>query len=1017
MNANVVDYLTQIENLTNTNLQILKTLNDSFFTKKNHLFTEVNDTTYVIPSFLSLENKINMLQENFENLVKSPETGEAYFNFNGNTRSIEVRKYNHTPDPIKLNNVSKFGIDSNDIFKDFMTPVPYINLELPTLPNDIVTVNVKKVIPKNESLLTVFRNSLNGEASVSRPYSDIYKSLVNFTEDVDYVEYDTLYTLPIRKNIGTGTYVIESVIEDKIDENLNEIITLKLRSDLSPGSGFTSTLTYKMFDETIEKPLQVGDELINYDGTGKVEIIDVRTSTNTIVVRVVNGEYMNFVGTDSYTNLSYADIHDFSKLRFHHAVDYSADKYIKVPLEEDQHIFVAVSAVNNRMNIQGSWGTGLIINTHALTNSANDSFKDYYDSKVKNIGDVLYEMTSMMTDPITKLSESEFNNLIQYTPSLSNNCVSVLHINKHLNNSESIKNIRLAYDQKKNAELELTEVQTRISNINKQLAEISFEDTIGTREAYIVQLEKLNKRKGEIITSINNSINTISIAANSADVPIENAKYRIRGFYVPTIDNVIGIQVQYRYKNSSMEVGNAVSINGENGETYIYSDWNNLNTFNKNRIAKYENGKHVYDYEANNENENEPSYNQIDIPISQGETVDIRLRLVYSFGQPFINMTSRWSNTINVQFPTEYAKDVQILTIIEENNNDIETNRFKNILIDAGIDSHTSDKIIDNNNIYFHKPENISSGFYTPERRIIPLKDKILSMSNDIAELKSNVLGAEGNYKVSIVHGNDSAQLHSDRDNFISLAAYNDIAITKEGEVFSGVNGLYNISDGVISTTLNISIKNTGSTVLKLYSLFPGNRDVKLNSTSSSFVKKSNYCNGLNEGVWFKCQQGSENVKLQTQNQFITFRINDPWTGTKYYDINSGVSQNNLQNSKMIDNITNLSVVGMILYPSVNSEFGLCINSDNTRSYLAINPGEEILIPINCSYIVSKPNSYIQKTLSFDLRTSLYSDPINYTFTVTGKNSISINDKILLKDVNKYSGSLNDTMKYTTTVE
>ena len=86
--ANVVDYLNSIQKLTDTNLQILKALNDSFYTKQNHLYAEVNDTTYVIPSFLSLEHKIDALQENFENLVKSPENSEANFNFDGNTRAI-----------------------------------------------------------------------------------------------------------------------------------------------------------------------------------------------------------------------------------------------------------------------------------------------------------------------------------------------------------------------------------------------------------------------------------------------------------------------------------------------------------------------------------------------------------------------------------------------------------------------------------------------------------------------------------------------------------------------------------------------------------------------------------------------------------------------------------------------------------------------------------------------------------------------------------------------------------------
>ena len=128
INTNIADYLRQIETLTNTNLQILKTLNDAFYTRKNHLFAEVDNTTYVIPSFISLENKINMLQENFENLVKAPETCEAYFNFDGNTRAIEVRKYSHVPDAITLPTVSSFKIENNDIFKDFMTPVPYIKI-------------------------------------------------------------------------------------------------------------------------------------------------------------------------------------------------------------------------------------------------------------------------------------------------------------------------------------------------------------------------------------------------------------------------------------------------------------------------------------------------------------------------------------------------------------------------------------------------------------------------------------------------------------------------------------------------------------------------------------------------------------------------------------------------------------------------------------------------------------------------------------------------------------------------
>ena len=68
-----------------------------------------------------------------------------------------------------------------------------------------------------------------------------------------------------------------------------------------------------------------------------------------------------------------------------------------------------------------------------------------------------------------------------------------------------------------------------------------------------------------------------------------------------------------------------------------------------------------FEMEANNDNINEPSFNQIDIPISQGETVDIRLKLVYDFGYPFVHTSSTWSKIVNIKFPEEYLKDVQIL--------------------------------------------------------------------------------------------------------------------------------------------------------------------------------------------------------------------------------------------------------------------------------------------------------------------------------------------------------------------
>ena len=1042
INTNVADYLTQIETLTNTNLQILKSLNDAFFTKKNHLFTKIDEVSYVIPSFLSLENKINMLQENFDNLVHAPETGEAYFNFDGNTRAIEVRKYTHVPDAVKLSNghntITTFNVESNDIFKDFLTPVPYINFDLPELPNDIVEVNVKKIIARSAAIKNLFKNKLtydrketdaSGNETIVKDhytssnfdYSIIKKELYNYVEDVDYIEYDTMYKMPIRKNIGTATYVIEKVVDDIITEDLEEFVTLKLRNDINDAT-ITNKLTYKIFDEMLEKQLQVGDELINYDGSGKVVITEVKPIINTITVKIVNGEHLNFLGTDSYDTNSDKDIHDFSKLRFYAAVDFDADKYVKVPLEEDQYVFIAVAAVNTRMNLQSSWGTGLLIDTYKLQHSdtkLDTKFDTYYKNNVKNIGDVLFEMTSMITSPVTALSETEFNNITTIKPVIDTKNLSVLQINNHLNNSTTIKNIRDAYNQKKTGELELENIQTQINAINTQLATISFDDTTGTRNLYLSQLNQLNTRKNEVIMGINTAIDTISLNVNASEIPIENAKHRIRGFYIPENDgklegisnHVIGIQVQYRYKNASSELGNISSI----GTHYIYSDWNILNTFNKSKIATVEDGFYKYSYESDNASENSPSYNQIDIPISQGETVDIRLKVVYDFGQPYITTTSDWSDIVNIKFPDELAKDVPILTIIEENNNDIETNRFNDILETSGTSSHVNDSIVDQNITYYHKPENIASGFYTNERRVIPLKDKLLSLSNDIAAIKSEVFDTSTNCRVSISVGDDETLLYSDKDNTIILKDYGTISEdTKSDGVYEyGKDG--NV-DGVVSVMLNISIANDGESALKLYSIFPGPRDTIL-STSEKYKNDDRINNYITEtgGVYFDYKnRGSKPLLMQGLNQFIMFRTKDAWTGEVYYtDSNSSLHKDNAEyiTGDMVD-------ADMRVYPYLDTMYGLCMDNDNVKTYITINPGEEIVVPILCKYKLKNTDpKQLSRTMSFDLRTSLYSDLINYSFDVVCKKTNTVQDKLSIINKKRLWDRIANRIKYNLTVK
>ena len=67
---NINDCLEQLIALTKENMNILTALNESFYAKKDHVSVQVEGVQFAIPSFLSLESKIDTLQQNLENVLR-----------------------------------------------------------------------------------------------------------------------------------------------------------------------------------------------------------------------------------------------------------------------------------------------------------------------------------------------------------------------------------------------------------------------------------------------------------------------------------------------------------------------------------------------------------------------------------------------------------------------------------------------------------------------------------------------------------------------------------------------------------------------------------------------------------------------------------------------------------------------------------------------------------------------------------------------------------------------------------
>lgn len=1029
--AIISDYLYRIQDLTNKNLQILSAINESFSTKKDHLSVSIGGQQYVIPSFICLENKINSLQADFEELVSMPKTGTATITVDGTTQKIQMMGYSNTPDEQHITPVTTFLAEKTDVLKDFMSPAPYVHLNLSEVADNTKTVIVKKVAVKNPDAVEAIRQVAEADGRVS--WGAVYRVLDYWEEDKDYTEYDTFRRMPAKTNNPLGHYTVKRICSQTLDEDFEEHYTLELNEDL----------TYTVENESIEQQLQVGDWLVGNGDRVKFQVEAVQPANRIVQAKVMDG--------------AYAEIHDNTgepekyTLRFYRQADYSPFKYINVPLEEDKYICIFAAAVNDDLNIQAPWGDGLFIDTDTLTIDIDGQiygFREYYDTYVNNLGDSLFGICSMVNNTVNNYTKDEFDAITSYKPVIPVDHYTVTQINKHLDDADSVENIRRLYNQKATYKSELDTVQDSITAVTKMLSELSFDDTTNSREKYTGQLSELNAKKTELTNSIAAVSQEIAESANNTELPVENAKYHIRGYADSSVEGmpkIIKLDVEYRYKNKNKFQGSAMTITDE----FIYSDWNRQTTFVDMRHPSTDGFTFSFNWEEDSSNKNVPSWNQIDIPISQGEVVDFKVRYTFDLGWPFVTTVSQWSDIVQVEFPTEFLANVDILDIIEENNNDVKSYQFDSKLRADGIYDHVGDKIQDQDITYFHKANSITSGFYTDERRVIPLSDKLHSMHDDILDLKSEVYGvSDEDLVVTVTDSTQTVVLRPFVENVIEVVDFS--SNPNKSPIFD-IDGLGQTQYAIDSfkaayEQLSINIYNGGEYNAKLFTMFPGPYKSILTDKAPSKFDPKDYTactydqnGGLDyvNGIWMQLDKIDSSSRLAAQsacvdncplishraeldyanpqhfNQFIYFRMNNIFNALPYYGTEQGLLQTDgdaliestfkavptawkpggLTASDVQPTGSSPTVFGTLYpYPGVLSN--ICIDSDDT--YKVIKPGESVSVPLGFWYWFagSTTDAGIVKEIAFDFRTSLYRDPVTYRLTVKTGNTSKVYSKV-----------------------
>lgn len=1022
MANNITEVLHQIQETTKANLQLLKAINESFYTQREHVSTIINGEKYTLPSFIYLESKLNVLEENFKNLVNAPQTGEAAFVFDGNTQSIAMQRYTTTPKSLKLKDVETFDIKENALFKDLVTPNIYVRLNVEEIPNDITHVVVKKVTIKRSNLQTIVKNAfISGKKSYLNLHNILNGS--NYVSGEDYVEYDTEVRLPSITEERYGEYHVVSVVSQDIDTDFIQHYTVII--DRDPVFHYTLGT-----DSGLQDYIKVGDTLLCNDGTVKLRVDEIVASERLLRLTVLNNAYANITPYIDNTQDDTGVLTYFTDIT-------NNNKYVDVTLEEDDYVAIFIAPLN-KMNVRASFGDGILINANEIryTDSRGTvwTYREYYDSFVNNVGDTLANLTKVFNNNIFQLSYSEVTDLLTTKPTLDVNMLDVFELNAHLKNNTKVEEISKYHKDKSEIKSQITSLQKEIDNLRNQIKTGQFTGEISGRKSAETQLNALEAQMGAKNAELVDTVNAISTLANEGNISLTNAKYRIRGFYdVSEIESntnhkVIRVIVQYQYASTDGNSSGAQSITTKNGNiNYLISDWTTMespvlykqtqDTANKEVFKNYSRDEIVVEYPPSTQNENVPSFNQIDIPINQGESVNIRVRVQFEDGYPFFETLSDWSNVETIQFPDKFASSIPVMTMIEENINDADKYRFIGVLNEYNITEHVRDEVVtEEGATFFHKCEHVTSGFYTAERRDIPLSDKLRDMDILLNTLENEIYGLQSDeLKVTL----------SDQANTIELKR--DTVPTFFVPGYDRTDGMRD-TNGNVKRILNLTLTNTSNYKINLYSMFPGEMSSDLTSLVKSRFDTSDYVKDTQEtstddggtsntiknlrGVWMECVSSDNldkkfdfiasrqvysstatsftpmNFANQHLNQFIYFRLNNPNDGTEYYSSGKQWGVNNilsLDNPKNTNNniLKTNNEFGASLVPMLNNIGQITIPTGTNR--LVLDPGQSISIPLDFRYLVTSntdTNTSIEKTMSFDIRPSLYADPMNFTFKV-----------------------------------
>ena len=678
--------LPELLRLFNNSLESFEKVNQAITSNRDSVTVDVQNSDgtiskVTIPSFGFLKNQIDTLQSDINVITNVTGAGSSIRLSDGTFRKLVLSKLPaEAQDMTTLNSVNQFGFKSNWFFESLINPLLYVTFDVTgQVPIDTERAIIKRYILdlNSQSKTNFFNNNYKGRSDVD--YEQFLTDLVE--RNISYVLDDAVTDLPPREKRFSGRFSVTRISAVQFTETVNGVTQTTQKKQYKLNK-LSYTDSEAGFQDTIQ--LKVGDslEVVSNPVDTRYKVLQVDSSTNSVILELVEGLKSIGIGADV--------------LKIGSGLNDQVDIEATVGFNEYCMIFIKPIDPDSKMPAV-NWSPGVAFYTNELTTidqfGTEQTLANFYQNQAVDFGRFLL---SFAQDKLPTSKEGVTPN----APTLTSGDFAVKVINQQVTSSDAIVQLQDLNNQKNSLEARLKELDTAIAQKRTRIQTTNYATQV-ERDADKNELQGLvtdRSTQAELYASV-----VKEIAAKGADNSVSSIlpKYRVRGFFpmpeekstpATGVQDIVKFMVRYRYLSqdgAANPVDQFSFVDGVGETQGAFANLEIVESVIRPRVKNSITGQ--FEWKAiDNENADEVNINQVDIPIRNGEVVEMQVKSVSEAGWPGNPLMSSWSNAVRVEFPADLSSDSAVEAILEQNREDLARVNLEEDLNSKGIDQHLS---------------------------------------------------------------------------------------------------------------------------------------------------------------------------------------------------------------------------------------------------------------------------------------------------------------------------------------